>query len=204
MGNVQRELRSATQIGYGVPGGGGLCSPQCFHEPLEPPDSHHLSAAEGWLGLGNWQEANEELEEIAPALLAHPSVRVVRYEVYAKAGKWDMAAEIARALIQIRPQDPQLWIWHAYATRRMPGGGIPQAKEILDKAQPLFSKEPLILYNLACYECQTGNLKAAWKWLEKVFDAGDPKRFKLMALEDPDLEPLRAEMGSFDSRAGLP
>jgi hypothetical protein len=30
---------------------------------LRPPDKHHLSAAQGRLGLGNWQEANEELEE---------------------------------------------------------------------------------------------------------------------------------------------
>ena len=31
---------------------------------LEPPDSLHLSAAEGWLGLGNQVEAFEELEKI--------------------------------------------------------------------------------------------------------------------------------------------
>jgi len=162
---------------------------------LEPPDSHHLSAAEGWLGLGSWQEANEELEKIAPALLAHPSVRLFRYEVYAKAGKWGMAAEIARALVQLRPQDPQLWICHAYATRCMPVGGNSKAKEILDKAQPLFSKEPLIAYNLACHECQIGNQKEACAWLKKALDLGDPKSLKSMALEDPDLEPLRAEIG---------
>ncbi len=59
----------------------------------------------------------------------------------------------------------------------------------------LFPKESLIPYNLACYECQAGNLKAAWNWLEKAFDAGDAKRFKLMALEDPDLEPLWVQIG---------
>jgi hypothetical protein len=31
---------------------------------LEPPDSTHLQAAQGWLDLGNHIEANEELEEI--------------------------------------------------------------------------------------------------------------------------------------------
>jgi hypothetical protein len=34
--------------------------------PLEPPDSIHLQAAQGWLDLGNPIEANEELEKIAP------------------------------------------------------------------------------------------------------------------------------------------
>jgi hypothetical protein len=26
---------------------------------FQPPDSHHSSTATGWLGLGNWHEANE-------------------------------------------------------------------------------------------------------------------------------------------------
>jgi hypothetical protein len=43
-------------------------------KPLDLPDIHHLRAAQGWLELGNHLEANEELEKIAPALRAHPSV----------------------------------------------------------------------------------------------------------------------------------
>jgi tetratricopeptide (TPR) repeat protein len=159
-------------------------------EPLEPPDSHHLSAAMGWLGLKNWQEAEEELEKIAPAFRSHPSVLTVRFEVYSQAGgKWDKANEIARALIQILPEESQFWIWHAYSARRMPGGGIPQAREILGKAQQLIPEEPLIPYNLGCYECQLGHLEKAWTWLEKAFAIGDAT-FKTMALEDADLEPL--------------
>src|ERR1017187_3279090 len=49
-------------------------------KPLEPPDSHHLSAAIGWLGLGNWREANEELEKITSELRGHPDVLEVRPE----------------------------------------------------------------------------------------------------------------------------
>lgn len=50
-------------------------------------------------------------------------------------------------------------------------------------------------YNLACYECQLGRLEQAKSWLEKAFGVGDPKKVKLMALEDPDLEPLWREIG---------
>jgi hypothetical protein len=35
---------------------------------LQPPDGLHLQAAQGWLGLGDHVEANEEFEEIAPKL----------------------------------------------------------------------------------------------------------------------------------------
>ena len=44
-------------------------------------------------------------------------------------------------------------------------------------------------YNLACYECQLGNLDRAKRWLEKAFELGDARNMKLAALDDPDLEP---------------
>jgi Flp pilus assembly protein TadD len=163
-------------------------------QPLDPPDSHHLRAAQGWLELGDWREANEELERIATTLGAHPDVLEVRYHICAEAGKWDTAAEIARELVQISPTEPRFWISHAYATRRMPGGGIPQAAEILGKAHQLFPKQTLIAYNLACYDCQLGNNMGAGKWLAIAFDLGDAEQVKAMALRDPDLKPLWPEI----------
>jgi len=157
-------------------------------------DQRYLTAAEGWLELGDEQEANEELEKITLALRSHPDVLLVRFEIYSKAGKWALATEIAGELVQIRPDEAQFWISHAYATRRMPGSGIPQAKEILGKAQTLFPKEPLIAYNLACYACQLGDQTEAWKWLETALKLGDARQVKLMALKDPDLEPLSAKI----------
>jgi hypothetical protein len=61
---------------------------------LKPPDSHHLKAAEGWLELGNYLEANEELERIQPRVRAHPLVLEVRWTICAKAKKWEACVEI--------------------------------------------------------------------------------------------------------------
>lgn len=72
--------------------------------PLEPPDTHHLLAADGWLELGNFQEANEELDKIILDFRTHPVVLSVRYEIYAKSKKWDEAAEIAGALVKLIPE----------------------------------------------------------------------------------------------------
>ena len=41
---------------------------------MQPPDSMHLEAAQGWLELGNHEEANEELELIDAPLRVHPDV----------------------------------------------------------------------------------------------------------------------------------
>jgi predicted Zn-dependent protease len=119
----------------------------------------------------------------------------VRFEVYSKAGKWDAAAEMADRLVSLEPHEPGSWIALAYATRRKPGGGILQAREILLPAQTRFPEVWLIPYNLACYECQLGNQNEARTWLDKAFAIGDPKTIKMMALADPDLEPLRGALG---------
>jgi hypothetical protein len=53
---------------------------------LSDSDRLHLEAAHGWLGLGNWREANEELDRITPHLRVHPDVLSTRWMVYSAAG----------------------------------------------------------------------------------------------------------------------
>jgi Flp pilus assembly protein TadD len=163
-------------------------------KPLEPPDSHHLSAAIGWLELGDVVEAGAELEKIAPPFQSHPAVLVVRYDFHAAAGKWNEAVEIAGALTRLEPDEPGVWISLAYATRRKSGGGIAPARAILIQARRTFSKEPIIAYNLACYDCQLGDLNAARLWLEKACLLGNVLKIKHMARQDPDLEPLWSDL----------
>jgi len=159
------------------------------------PDAHYLAAAVGWLGLGDCVEANAELERIAPELQTHPDVLNVRWAIYAKAEQWDKAAAFANIFRDTHREEPQAWIHLAYATRRQAGGGLAPAKDILVKAQQLFPNEPIIPYNLACYDCQLGDLNAARQWLQKACAVGDAKSVIRMAAADPDLAPLREEIG---------
>jgi predicted Zn-dependent protease len=163
-------------------------------KPLEPPHSHYVSAAAGWLGLGNWEEAAAELKNIDPDLASHPDVLAVRYEILAKAGHWELAAETALAWTKKAPGERSAWIAQAYAVRRKPGGGITLAKGILAAAWQRFPSEPLIAYNLACYECQLGNAAEARNWLREAFQFGDARQLKKMALHDADLESLHSEI----------
>ncbi len=72
-------------------------------------DHPHLEAARGWLGLGDWQSANDELEEIAPALRADAEVLLLRVEIYLKAGKPDMAQPVAATMVKACASD-----WRAH------------------------------------------------------------------------------------------
>ena len=163
--------------------------------PLPLPDQRLLDAAQGWLGLCDFLAANEELDNITPSLRAHPVVLAVRCEIYAKAKKWDGAVEIANTLVKMLPNNLAAWINLAYATRRKTGGSLTEAKKILLEAEPKFPSAYLIRYNLACYDCQLGNLKEALVWLERAIDLAGEEDIRLKALEDKDLEPLWARIG---------
>src|SRR5690349_15450519 len=91
---------------------------------LNQQDSFHLRAAEGWFELGDLVSANNELDEISPMERAHPTVLIMRYEIYAKAGKWDYAAELAESLATILQDEVESWLNLAFATRRKTSGSI--------------------------------------------------------------------------------
>jgi predicted Zn-dependent protease len=155
---------------------------------LDSSDQRHLDAAEGWLGLGDWLEANEELERITPAMRAHPFVLHVRWSIYAKANRWEMAAEVARGISEMLPDNSWGWIQWAYSLHELKR--TKEAQGVLLPVVDKFPDESMIQYNLACYACQLGELKEAFQWLEKAIDSAGNEDVRLTALDDPDLEPL--------------
>lgn len=163
----------------------------------------HLDAAEGWLGLGNWKEAELELAQVSESLRGHPEVLQVRYLVESEAKHWEACVEIANALISALPKDSFGWINRSYALRRAPGGGLQAAYDALRPgAEQLKDLEP-VTFNLACYACQLGKLDEARDWLKKCFAAatrhGRLKRRQQEALAERDLEPLWPELRAAQS-----
>ena len=117
---------------------------------LQPPDTHHLSAAEGWLELGNYLEANSELDNITAANRALPAVLRVRYGVFAAARNWPLAYEVACALTVLTANDPQAWVDSSYVLHEM--RRTREARDKLAAVVAMFPDHPVMRYNLACYE----------------------------------------------------
>lgn len=63
-------------------------------------DKRHLTAAEGWLELGDWRQANAELEEMAPLIRATAPVLALRCRIYAAAKKCETARDIGRLVAE--------------------------------------------------------------------------------------------------------
>ncbi len=95
-------------------------------------------------------------------------------------------AVVAKKLAEWNPGEPGNFVWLAYATRR--SESINAARAILKRAEGLHADDTAIQFNLACYEAQMGNLAQAKVNLERATRL-DPK-YRLLAREDPDLEPL--------------
>ncbi len=165
---------------------------------LEPPDSHLIRAAEGWLELGLPDEAEAELSQLSAAAKTHPQALHASWAVHAHRTEWNLAHAVAESLVQAVPDDAIGWVHRAYATRRMNGGGLQAAWDALRPAVELFPDETLIPYNLACYACQLGRLDAGRHWLGRAREVAVKQKsraaIQAMALADPDLAPLREEI----------
>ena len=160
-------------------------------DPLPWPDQQHLQAAEGWLGLGNAHEANEELERITPDRRPHPAVLEIRWQIYAHAKKWQACLDIATAITKLAPKSPAGWIHLSYTLHEL--RRTQEAWDNLSTVAANFPKNSTIQYNLACYACQLGNLPRARELLDRALTLDSSPATKLAALNDPDLSPLWTE-----------
>src|SRR6476660_677840 len=115
--------------------------------PLEPPDQQYWQAAVGYVELGMFQDANDQLEKIDPFNRAAPEVLAIRLAIYRGLEKWELMQEIAKRLKEFEPDNVQWTISLAYATRRAYSTEV--AMKILLSAEPKFPKEAAIPYNLA-------------------------------------------------------
>lgn len=168
-------------------------------KPLQPPDSFHLSAADGWLGLGDFLAATEELEKITAESRSHPDVLEIRWQIYAKEKRWEACVDIAKAFTELAPAESKAWFHLAYSTRQVRGGGLEAAIGILLPRVETFPKNPYFCFYLACYTAQLNLLVESTKWwgqaLEIARKNGQFNKIRLMALDDPDLEPLLKGIG---------
>jgi len=161
---------------------------------LSPDDRYYLNAAVGYLELGMFGEAQSELEKIAPEAGGQTEVLVVRLALFQETQRWASMQSAARKLAELDPADPQWAIAWAYATRR--AESIDVARLVLIEALERHPLEALIHYNLACYDSVLKNLESSQEFLVRALTLEPGMR--AMALEDPDLEPLRPWVSSLD------
>ena len=145
-----------------------------------------LTASIGYLELGMYVEALDELERMQPEEKNSSTVLGLRLEIYRTAQNWKMMEVVASELKRRQPDDPDYWNDLAFSIRRK--DSIKAARTLLLEALEKFPNDATTRYNLGCYACQLGDMEEA-----KMF-VGDAikmdSKFKLRALDDEDLVEL--------------
>ena len=145
-----------------------------------------LKASIGYLELGMLEEAAGELENLPPEDRTSSAVLCVRMEIYRSAKNWTLLEVVARELWERHQDEAVYWNNLAWVVRRK--DSIEAAQIILLEALERFPNDAMTTYNLGCYACQLGDMDNAKKFVGDAIKLDS--KYKLMALDDPDLEPL--------------
>ena len=149
----------------------------------------HLRAAIGFIELGMLEDAVSELESLPPEDRDRSSVLALRVEIYRTARSWSLLEIAARELWKRHPDEPVYWINLAWAVRRL--DSLVAARDILMEAVERFPGDAMTHFNLGCYVCQLGDINEAKTRVGRAIELD--AKFKLLALDDPDLEPMWAQ-----------
>ncbi len=161
-------------------------------QPIERADACSLSAAIGWLELGNPREAAAELERLTATGRQHPEVLDVQWRIGAEQKDWNAALQFAKRLIELHPENPSGWLHQSFSLHELERTA--EAYQQLLKVADKFPKISTVTYNLACYACQLGQHYEAFRWLERTVQLLGQDQVRRMALKDPDLQPLWKEI----------
>jgi tetratricopeptide (TPR) repeat protein len=166
---------------------------------LNSEHARHLLAVEGYLELEMYREAAAELRELEPACFALEETLVLQLCVYAGMQQWKPAQELATALARQDPDNPQWAIWSASAACRLQS--VEAAKSILLQALVNHPDNANIHYNLSCYETRLHHFRKAQRHLARAIQIDF--RFKALAMDDDDLEPLWVKVTAAQMDDGL-
>ncbi|MFT5030740.1 MAG: tetratricopeptide (TPR) repeat protein [Candidatus Binatia bacterium] len=157
--------------------------------PIPPPDRFILSSVIGWMELGNPVEAADELSRISPEIADRWETLAIKWDVFAKLKRWPECLTIADRLVEKWPCEVTGWIDRSFSLHE-----LDRTRDAYDNLQAVtgrFETISTIPYNLACYACQLGDIAEALKWFQKARKVGDGQDWLKIALNDPDLEPMR-------------
>jgi predicted Zn-dependent protease len=155
-------------------------------EEVTATDQLHLNAAAGHLQLGDAMDAWHELEMIAPLNRAQTQVLAVRLAVCRALKDWELAEEVARALIKREPEN----IMHVVALAEVMchREGPVAAAAVYEFAIDRFPDFALLRVSLAVELIKAGQIDDAKRAVKAACEL-DPD-LRLVVLDHPGLRKI--------------
>jgi len=158
-------------------------------DPLSFETQKYVQSALGYHELGLHEDSLAELDQVNALEQKTTGLILFRAQILNALGEYPRSVEHLRQYAANCADSQEYPILLAYATRR--AHSLEEAKRILEDSLTRFSKEPLIHYNLACYQAQLGQFAESITLLESAIDL-DPQ-YRSLAQKDPDFLPLKNE-----------
>jgi tetratricopeptide (TPR) repeat protein len=144
----------------------------------------NLLAAEGWIELGNYDEAVEELHNCPVPVKSSVEWVKLWVRIYAATHRWREVEIMCETLAKHAATDPFTIFHQAEAFHRQSRSR--EAFAVFQMAPLSFKQGAEYFYALSRYLCALDQMTLALSCLGKAFDANPDLRMK--ALIDPDLE----------------
>lgn len=164
---------------------------QVFPEARMNDTQRRIVAAQGYVELGLFSEARQELACLPPALEKRPEVMELAVLCLMGEKQWDEALTTARSLCLAEPSKAGGYIHAAYCLHEL--GHTRDALDLLAAGPHSLQSEAVYFYNMGCYHACLGDAGAAVDLLEKAFEKDATLR--LAAKRDRDLTQLRGRLG---------
>ncbi len=151
-----------------------------------------IIAAQGYVELGLYEEAHEELSPLPAGL--HDRVDVIEITLLCLMGRhhWSEALTLATKLCQQEPAEPGGYIHAAFCLHEL--GRTAEAVDILSRGPATLRTKPVYYYNMGCYHACLGHYDKSLVYLERAFEMDGELRQH--AKKDRDLDCLRARLES--------
>ena len=145
-----------------------------------------IQYANGYIELGMYDDASDELEAIEGEDRMSVEVMSVRAMLYFHAKQWELMEATSRFVAEQKPDFSLGWVNWANALRFQ--GKFEEAKHVGSKGLELHPENGPLWYNMACYCSLMGDQREAKELLHKA--ASIDEEFKKTAIDDPDLDEL--------------
>jgi tetratricopeptide (TPR) repeat protein len=149
-----------------------------------------IIAAQGYVELGLFDEAREELAPLPPEM--HDRVDVIEITLLCLMGghRWAEALALATKLCAQEPSEPGGYIHAAFCLHEL--GRTAEAVDVLSRGPATLRTKSVYYYNMGCYHARLGLHDKALAYLDRAFQMDGELRHH--AKKDRDLDCLRAQL----------
>ena len=104
-------------------------------------------------------------------------------------GCWEESIAAFRMVVDQEPKRLEAWLGMGWCLKRL--GRLDEAIATLKQGLEASPREPILLYNLACYHSLAGSVQAAIEHLTKAISLDD--RYRDLTGAEPDFDPIRQD-----------